>query len=217
MAQRMIHYLIGTRLLEEMPVCDRMRFLLGSILPDAYASRRKRDDTHYVQRTPDNRVYYDSNSFHARYREAISRDPLYLGYYMHLVEDIFYRTYIRKDRHLDIFGHPDAVALLHRDYHCLNRYIVDTYGLCNEVILPMDLEKEALVQEADFAIEAFLEEFDRDFHETLQEKTVFITEAMLEEFLSRYYGQIKEEYIHVLQQNEPLLQAYTYAWIRTGG
>ena len=215
MAQRMIHYLIGTRLLEKEDCGDRMRFLLGSVLPDAYRSRKERDASHFVRRTDSGMVFYDAGGFFDAYRDRIPSDGLYLGYYMHLVEDVFYRTFIRKDKKLEIFGIPDAVRILHNDYRLLNRYIIETYGLRNEIVMPADLLQEPVLQCADFACEEFLKEFEGDFCVMGEGNTVYITGEMLEEFLAAYYPLIEQEYLRVLH-GQGKMNAQKYAWKRTG-
>jgi len=46
MAQRTIHYLFGEIFSRQVELKNKNRFLLGSILPDAYADVSDRDKTH---------------------------------------------------------------------------------------------------------------------------------------------------------------------------
>ena len=63
MAQRTIHYLLGQLLLRECPVRDRKRFLLGSILPDAFADLSQRALTHYTNRSVPGYMYFDFDAY----------------------------------------------------------------------------------------------------------------------------------------------------------
>ena len=93
MAQRIVHYLIAVRLAEEIPVSDRQRFLAGSLLPDAHTVPEDREKTHYRTYCGDSRIY-DFNRFRKEYPDEIFRDDLYLGYYLHLIEDAVYRFFL---------------------------------------------------------------------------------------------------------------------------
>ena len=84
MAQRTIHYLFGEIFSQQFEIKDKTRFLLGNVLPDAYANGSDRDKTHYIVKT-DTQVYFDFSKFRDEYADLICSDDLYLGYYMHLV------------------------------------------------------------------------------------------------------------------------------------
>lgn len=51
MAQRLIHYLLGEMLSKEIELKNKERFLLGSVMPDAYKELKYRDKTHFANRT----------------------------------------------------------------------------------------------------------------------------------------------------------------------
>ena len=118
MAQRTIHYAFGEILSRQVHLKDQQRFLLGSILPDAYANMSDRDRTHYKVKT-ETHIYLDFGAFRAQFRAEMLRDDLYLGYYMHLVEDAFYRQFMYSGHFQAAHSRAD-VALLHNDYNILN-------------------------------------------------------------------------------------------------
>ena len=60
MAQRLIHYLLGEIFSEEIELKNKKRFLLGSIMPDAYMNLKDRDKTHFANRTEET-TYFDFN------------------------------------------------------------------------------------------------------------------------------------------------------------
>ncbi len=188
MAQRIVHYLLGELLLRERPLRDRKRFLLGSILPDAFAEHSQRALTHFTNRTIPGYMFFDFDAFRARFGGRMAEDDLYLGYYMHLVEDNYYRSFFRERVGIAIDNQkPEQVRRLHRDYMLLNACLAEKYGLRDEIERPVDFEAEPLTAIARFDLDAFLEAFAGDFTRRLEGETCFLTEAMLDEFLALYY------------------------------
>ena len=209
MAQRTIHYLFGEILSRHVQLKDKNRFLLGSILPDAYADVADRDKTHYKVKW-ENKSFLDFEAFREEYLDFICRDDLYLGYYMHLVEDAFYRQ-VFYNEHKKMPRGKDGVIRLHQDYHILNSYIVQKYGLKNELHMENDMEVETFHKIADFRIEAFLEEMSKDFQEDIVGETYYITEVMADEFIEKYVP-IAEEELKSIQKGISTLCAKDFIW-----
>jgi len=184
MAQRTVHYLFGEMIARQIELSDKKRFLLGSIIPDSVKAG-DRDQSHFKVKTATH-VYLDLNSYRNHFLELMLQDDLYLGYYMHLVEDSFYRTFIYQDR----FTMPrtqEEINLLHNDYHILNSYIVRKYNLHN--ILEKDMipaVRKPLSIIGDFQIDEALEKLSAEFSEQKHGNTVFLTESMLDEFIETY-------------------------------
>lgn len=214
MAQRTIHYLLGELMLRDCPVHDRKRFLLGSILPDAFEELSQRALTHFTNRTVPGYMYFDFDAFRERFGRKMAEDDLYLGYYMHLVEDNFYRNFFRERVGIAIDNQkPEQVQRLHLDYTLLNAYIVERYGLQNEVERPMDFEAEPLAGIARFDLDSFLDEFAGDFTRQAEGETRYLTEAVLEEFLERYYEPCLRE-LRTVQSGGRGLAARDMAWTK---
>ena len=187
MAQRTIHYVLGELLLRECPERDRKRFLLGSILPDAYSAREERKLAHFTDRSTPGLMFFDFDAFRQRFGGQMAADDLYLGYYMHLVEDNYYRLFFRERVGVGIDGMaPETVERLHRDYTLLNAYIVENYGIRNEIERPPDFESEPINAIARFDLDRFLTDFAEDFTRQTEGKTRYLTEPMLDEFLERH-------------------------------
>ena len=160
----------------------------------------------------ENYVYFDFGTFREQFLEQIFKDDLYLGYYMHLVEDAFYRQFIYNER----FKMPctqEEVAILHKDYHILNSYIVNKYNIYNMLQKPIDLKQEPIGKIADFRMKEFIEEMSYDFTEQMTGKTHFLTENMVDEFLDEYIPIGIEELKHIYNGNF-ILQALDYSWLR---
>ena len=208
----MIHYLIGTILADQAHIRDRARFLLGSVLPDAFRDVRERDVTHFVNHDDLAVRFYDFEAFRQEYSEKM-QDSLYLGYYMHLVEDNFYRRLIRVDHEWKVYEDPKGVEKLHRDYEILNSYIVGKWQLQNEPFAVPEVLQESLLRITDFDIPGIISELEHDFTDDIHGTTVFLTEEILEEFLDRYLSDIKKEFRAVLL-GERYLSAKSFAWRR---
>ncbi len=212
MAQRTIHYVFGELLLRECPVRDRRRFLLGSILPDAYADRADREATHLMDRSRPGLAFFDFDAFRERFAPQLAADDLYLGYYMHLVEDDFYRSFFRERVGFAIDAQdPGQIAVLHRDYTLLNTYIVSHFGVKNCLERPADFEREPINALARFDLDAFLAAFAADFTETLEGRTHYLTEPMLDEYLARYLADGVRE-LRTVQRGGRWLRAADMAW-----
>lgn len=116
-----MHYAITDKILQLFPMHDGARLRFGAVLPDASQNKRK---THF-------RVYseklgirlYDLEAYRAQFGECMQKDDLYLGYYLHLIEDALYRKTL-----YDTFGWnpytPESTARMHHDYTLLNRHFI---------------------------------------------------------------------------------------------
>ena len=211
MAQRTVHYLFGELFSQQIEIKDKQRFLLGNVLPDAYAKGSDRDRTHFIVKT-DTQVYFDFSKFRDEYADLICSDDLYLGYYMHLVEDAFYRQFLYSDRVIRP-SNPEEVAMLHNDYHILNSHIVNNYHLQNELIDPIDLEAEAIGNIAEFRVNGFLEDMSGDFMDQTTGTTRFLTEDLLGEFIDKYVPLGLME-LQCVQNGSTMLQSIDFAWQR---
>lgn len=211
MAQRTIHYLFGELFSKQIELKDKHRFLLGNVLPDAYANGMDRDKTHFTVKT-DTQVYFDFGKFREEYAELICSDDLYLGYYMHLVEDTFYRQFLYSD-HVIRPSSPEEVAMLHNDYHILNSHIVNKYQLQNVLTFPVDLKNESISDIAEFRSNEFLKDMSGDFMDQTTGTTRFLTEELLDEFIEEYVSLGLKE-LQSIRNGNSVLQPMDFAWKR---
>lgn len=195
MAQRTIHLAFGQYVAQHMAITDQNRFLLGNILPDAFSDRIYRENTHYKKFLPDgSKIYFDFRQFGQDFAQELQQDDLYLGYYLHLIEDVYYRQFLHNgyDFWQQIKTMED-VNRLHQDYHLLNTYLVKAYGLQDTVTLPPEFDREPLHRIAPFDAPRFLNELHGDYHETLQGKTTLLTEDILDVFFQNYMDLVLKE------------------------
>lgn len=211
MAQRTIHYLFGELLSKQVKLKDKKRFLLGSIIPDAYVDVKFRDVTHYKVKGEEG-TYLDFHKFLEDYFELIQEDDLYLGYYMHLVEDAVYRKFFYNE-HSKMPKSKDDVKRLHMDYHILNRYIVDKYDFKNELCESANLYQGEFEEIAEFRVHEFLKELEQDFQEDVVGETFYITEEMVDEFVERYLPLVINE-IECVKLGKLCLNPMEYKWIK---
>ena len=208
MAQRTIHYLFGQLLCKQFAVSDQTRFLLGTVIPDA-VDPVDRSRTHF-KTVAEGRIYYDFSAFRQRYQQQLLVDPLYLGYYMHLVEDAFYRQFLYIDR-ITRPKTPSEIRALHNDYHILNGYIVNKYGLKNILTVDPVSEGSPLPEIAAFHVPAFLREMAEDFTENTTGTTVYVTEKLADEFIETYLPLAIREMEAIIGGNS-LLDPRDFSW-----
>lgn len=208
MAQRLIHYLLGEMLSTEIELKNKERFILGSIMPDAYKELKDRDKTHFAHRTDG--TYFDFNLFREKFGRQMNEDDLYLGYYMHLVEDVLYRQFIHRDQ-FRVPSSSEEVLILHHDYHILNSYIVSKYNCQNILQDKINLDSEKIMEITEFRMDGFLDDLAVDFSEKIQGETVFITEKMLDQFIEEYVPIMLEE-LRAVKNGSTNLVAIDYKW-----
>ena len=209
MAQRTVHYVFGQLLAERCGLEDAPRFLFGTLLPDAVA-KDERDASHYALVSPENLRCYDFVRFRREFAARIPADPLCLGYYMHLVEDSFYRFFFRREYNY-YFTTPEAMSALYRDYHLLNPRLRDRYALVNRLALPADWADEPLRRIAHFDAEGLLRDFAEDLREEPEGAFDTMTPEIIERFLTKYLPLAEGELRAVLRR-ETLLRPQDFAW-----
>lgn len=206
MAQRTIHYLLGEELIG-LGVRDVDRFRVGNLLPDAIEDLIFRDLTHYQTDTQiggETKRLSDFERFRREFAPLVETDGLYLGYYMHLIEDACYRRFWNRVRFAPRDMTRENVAVLHNDYHLLNRYIVSRYGIRNEIVSPENFEREPVNRIYPFLLRDFLDEMRGDFTENPQGTTHYLTETLLEEFLADARDTCREALRRILSGGEPM-------------
>ena len=206
MAQRTIHYLLGEELIP-LGIRDADRFRIGNLLPDAIEDLVFRAQTHYQIDTVKGGKslrFSDFERFRRDFSPLVETDGLYLGYYMHLVEDACYRIFWQKVRLFERDMTREKVAILHNDYHLLNAYIVSRYHIRDELVWPEGFESEPVNRIYPFLLRDFLSEMRGDFTEHPEGKTVYMTEALLEEYLSDTRHVCRDALRRILTGGEPL-------------
>lgn len=85
---------------EKFEIRDLDRLLTGSVLPDFYSD--KCVNSHLKLRIRGGtRITYDLTRLKETYGNRMAQDDLYLGYYLHLVQDLVYRDFVYKKTALE--------------------------------------------------------------------------------------------------------------------
>lgn len=155
-----MHYAITDKILQLFPMHDGARLRFGAVLPDASVNKRK---THF-------RIYneklgirlYDLESYRAQFGEHMQKDDLYLGYYLHLIEDALYRKTL-----YDTFGWnpytPESTARMHHDYTLLNRHFIQKYNIRDDLAVPENFPQEPIFAFEPFDAEGLLRSIHQNF------------------------------------------------------
>ena len=210
MASRLMHLAVADEILKKENIEDIGRFRLGCILPDARIDSALRDAPHFQTYLPDGMVTCSLKSFLEHFGAKMAEDDLYLGYYMHLIQDMVYRRYMYLLPDWDA-RIPENIRKLHSDYRKINRYIIDGRALENGISAPPDFENEAINQMFGFDIEAFLEELDMDFRIVREGSCEVFTPKMAEDFFALATQACLHE-LRSLREGLPLCDETKMCW-----
>lgn len=180
MASSIIHYAIASEILKVRSVRSSERFLLGAVLPD-YGFQGNSHLKHAV--AGGHKRTYDFEGFRADYGDRMKEDSLYLGYYLHLVQDILFRHFLYDRYHFDPTV-PGNVEQLNADYSMENAYVIRKYALENTITVPAHFEDEMLNRICSFDLEKLRDGMNAYFASELSGKGVFFTEEMTDEFIT---------------------------------
>ncbi|MBE7017423.1 MAG: hypothetical protein E7420_04620 [Ruminococcaceae bacterium] len=210
MASRIIHLAVADALLQEFEIDNIARFRLGSILPDAKIDSLLRAAPHFQTVLPSGLITYRLSEFLSLYGKRIKEDSLYLGYYLHLIQDVFYRRYMYSLPHWDA-RIPENIKQLHSDYRKINRYIIESRALKNGISLPADFSSEDINLRFDFDAAGFLRELEKDFTNIYEGEYHHFTPEMADEYLSIAIDACRKE-LRAIRKGLPLLDEIKMAW-----
>lgn len=207
MASRILHLAAAKLILDEHPMADEKRFRLGSILPDAGA----RVSAHFrIRIDGGTKTMMALSDFRARFADKMD-DPLYLGYYLHLVQDIVFR----KVFYLDHGWKTDSLEKIERlyaDYRILNTWAIGKFALRDDLTVPENFSAEPLAAVSDFELPEFLAELHADFTTPPPPgDCVYFTKAIAEEFLAAAVPLCLRE-IAALRDGATTVDECAWAW-----
>ncbi len=210
MASRLIHLAVADRLLSEVNIDDPARFRLGSILPDAKIDSALRAAPHFQTVLPNGLVTYELRRYLELYGERMASDSLYLGYYLHLIQDMVYRRFMYALPYWDA-RIPENIVRLHSDYRKINHYIIESRGLKNGITAPEDFDHEDINLRFNFDIHRFLSELEADFEIIQEGEYHHFTPEMAEEYLKQAEDACLHE-LKALREGLPLCDEIAMAW-----
>lgn len=209
MASSIIHYAITCELIKRRQFNNPDRLKLGSILVDSGYN----GNSHMkISVAGGHKNTYDLDGYKSIYGELMKQDDLYLGYYLHLIQDILYRHLVYDKYHWNPLI-PGNVEKLHRDYAIGNFYVVQKYNLKNEVTIPADFDKEPINQVCSFDLEGLVQNMNSYFEPIEEDDIFFFTKEMADEYIAEAVGYCIQELDNLECQNAGT-DGYLSAWNR---
>ena len=209
MASSIIHYAITCELIKRRQFNNPDRLKLGSILVDSGYN----GNSHMkISVAGGHKNTYDLDGYKSIYGELMKQDDLYLGYYLHLIQDILYRHLVYDKYHWNPLI-PGNVEKLHRDYAIGNFYVVQKYNLKNEVTIPADFDKEPINQVCSFDLEGLVQNMNSYFEPIEEDDIFFFTKEMADEYIAEAVGYCIQE-LDNLECQKAGTDGYLSAWNR---
>ena len=207
MASSIVHLAITNELFKTHEFNNISRLKLGTVLPDA----GEKNLGHLKIKTPEtNRSTYDFEGFRIKYSELLKTDDLYLGYYLHLVQDICYRHFVYDRYHWNPTI-PGNVERLHNDYAITNHYVAVKYNLKNDIVIPDDFDREPINELCKFDIKWLTESLDTYFQTEGEGDIFFFTKEMTEEYIAEAIALCSKE-LQALKAGTGMIDGYENAW-----
>lgn len=207
MASSIMHYAITCELIKRKKFKNPDRLKLGSILVDAGCN----GNSHMkISVAGGHKKTYDLDGFRSIYGELMKKDDLYLGYYLHLIQDIIYRHFVYDKFHWNPLI-PGNVEKLHKDYAICNYYVVKKYNLKNEIVLPSDFEKELINQISAFNLDKLVQDMNSYFVPMEDDDIFFFTREMADEYIAEAVEYCSQE-LDKLASKRECADGYQLAW-----
>lgn len=212
MASSIVHLAITNELIRTHEFKNIGRLKLGAVLPDA----GEKNQGHLKIKIPETnkRTYtYDFEGFRDKFLKLLKTDDLYLGYYLHLIQDICYRHFVYDRYHWNPTV-PGNVEKLHRDYAITNHYVVVKYHLKNDIVIPDDFDMEPINELCSFDTKWLTESLDTYFRTVTDGDIFFFTKEMTDEFILEAVELCNKE-LQALKTGIGMLNGFENGWSRT--
>ena len=181
MASSLMHMAVSKNFIDEIKHPDLL--YLGCVLVDAGGQ-----ESHFRAQTENGSKFYDLNRFRTAYGDRLLTDDFVLGYYMHLLQDMTYRTFVYQEHGWNP-RLPGNVERLYNDYRLLNSHLVEKYDF-RPLNLPESLKGHPLLSER---AERFLMEMKPQFEPYREGEYFFLTPNMAAEYIERTAKVCKRE------------------------
>ena len=213
MASTIVHLAITNELTKRISFADTSRLKFGAIVADFGTDGNQNGSSHLKVDVLDSRKRtYDFDRFREMFGTRILSDDLYMGYYLHLVQDSLYRRFVYDGYHWNP-SLPGNVERLHNDYRIVNQYIISRYRLENDIAIPDGFDREDLNQICSFDTAGLIKSLDGFFLPVREEPVFFFTREMSDEFIGEALVFCYEE-VEKLRKGETGIDMLEYAWNR---
>lgn len=137
------------------------------------------------------------------------QDDLYLGYYLHLVQDICYRHFVYDKYHWNPMI-PGNVEKLHNDYSIINYYVTEKYDLKNDIVAPKDFERESINDLCVYDVNWLMESMG-EYFKKVDGDIFFFTREMADEYIAEAVELCLKE-LSAFMNGGKLIESYDNAW-----
>lgn len=212
MASRVMHLAIANEIMKQVQINDIDRFRLGIILPDAYKHNIQSATDSHLKYTTENgtKKTYKLAWFRKTYGERMKTDELYLGYYLHLIQDTIFRYFVYSLHNWDPYPKGN-IERLHNDYKLLNNYVVNEYNISNSLVIPQDINEELIFDIYPFDTKQLSADFKKDFEPYSDGEAFFFTQKMADEYIKMATEKCLEE-IKALENGTLTMNELEWAW-----
>lgn len=213
MASSIVHLAVTNELTKQLSFNNINRLKFGAIVVDAGKGGNTNGNAHMKVNLADDKMKtYDFDRYREMFGKQMLEDDLYMGYYLHLVQDALYRHYVYDKHHWNPTI-PGNVERLHKDYQIINQYVIHKYNLENDLEVPNGFEGEPLNQISSFDTEWLMQNMNSYFQPVEEEPIFFFTKEMSDEFIKEAVEYCVNE-VKKLRSGEPGIDMLTYAWKR---
>lgn len=180
-------------------------FLLGTLIPDFALI----PNAHY-RNTKDGKRFFDITKFREKYIGKIKSDSLYLGYYLHLVQDVVFRDMMYNKYRWNP-KKKGNIVLLYGDYRRLNGYLSEKYSVTADMIKGLDPFSKRAAKE--FVYEHFYLKdcLKNDLTHKEKGEYFFLDCDIAEEFLQRAREACISE-LFALEKGEGYIDEIKFSW-----
>ena len=211
MASRIIHLAITNELSQQYKFSNIDRLYFGTIIPDGVSSCQDYILSHFKLRISDTgKRSYNLTEYKEKFGNLLKADDLYLGYYLHLIQDLLYRHFMYDRYHWN--PKPDGnIERLHDDYKQINAYVISKYGLHSDIHVPNGFASEKINEIADFEPDRFIQELKNDFERIEYKERFFFTDNMVDEYIQWAVEYCKKE-LAALENGSYYFDEYEWSW-----
>ncbi|WP_242838266.1 tyrosine-protein phosphatase [Butyrivibrio proteoclasticus] len=206
MASSIIHLAVTNELIKHHAFKDENRLKFGAILPDAGKGKAGHLNKYIWGR---NKKSYDFELFRDKFGVLMRQDDLYLGYYLHLVQDICYRHFVYDKYHWNPMI-PGNVEKLHNDYSIINYYVTEKYDLKNDIVAPKDFERESINDLCVYDVNWLMESMG-EYFKKVDGDIFFFTREMADEYIAEAVELCLKE-LSAFMNGGKLIESYDNAW-----
>lgn len=211
MASRIIHLAITNELSQQYGFSNIDRLYFGTIIPDGVSSCQDYILSHFKLRISDTgKRSYNLTEYKEKFGNLLKADDLYLGYYLHLIQDLLYGHFMYDRYHWN--PKPDGnIERLHDDYKQINAYVISKYGLHSDIHVPNGFASEKINEIADFEPDRFIQELKNDFERIEYKERFFFTDNMVDEYIQWAVEYCKKE-LAALENGSYYFDEYEWSW-----